>query len=486
MLTPEQVQSARSQFNITPVQPQSSMTRSQEFQAAVGTSAAPTAPSPLSSVTSGIGDTVNAIGKDTQNHAANIVQDLSEKPSLTGATDVLGNVAGEVGDFFGEPLKAITSSAYNSEDTNGILHGIVGAVKSIAGTPAAQGVISAWNAFQSQHPDAAKNIGNAVNIGALFGGGVAEDAAKPILNDSIQSLKEGGANVVQGAKDVVPQVREAIGNVKGVTKDLSTKVLGSSEDNETTKVWNVVKPELTKSEQAQAVTEGKIISTGPLKTIKQIPKGRDLQMIEAARPYVASAQNPIEAVSNMQKGIADEATKLRAGLDDTGAIYSKPQIKGALDKLEVPTMIASDATLNNAYSLVKNKMLDLVGTGGKLGDLLGARQKFDAFVNKQFPNLYSSENLTPMRSAIRDIRGALNDTIDSRLPEGKLPDGTNFKDSLRKQSLLYDAIDNASLKTPKVGSNIVTRAEQTIKKHPIITTIGAGAGAYQVAKTLGL
>jgi len=115
-----------------------------------------------------------------------------------------------------------------------------------------------------------------------------------------------------------------------------------------------------------------------------------------------------------------------------------------------------------------------------------ARSEFDAFIAKQFPNLYSSETLTPMRQAIRDVREAINDVVDSRLPEGKLPDGTSFRDSLKRQTLLYDAIENAAPKTPKVGSNSITRFEQAIKKHPIATGVGTAATVYAGAKKLGL
>lgn len=77
--------------------------------------AAPAAPAPAAP---GLGA---RLASDTNAHAANIVQDLSQKPTVTGALDVAGNVAGEVGDFFSEPLK----SAFNGlVDASGAPHAI--------------------------------------------------------------------------------------------------------------------------------------------------------------------------------------------------------------------------------------------------------------------------------------------------------------------------------------------------------------------------
>lgn len=167
------------------------------------------APSQPSSVSKGVAD-VKALGtnlkNDTEGHAANIVEDLSQKPSMTGALDVAGNVAGEVGDFFGEPLKSAASAALGPEAKQGIKS----AVSAIAGTPEAKAVVDAWNKLQAQHPDAAKNIGNVVNIGMLFGGDVGGEAAGvPTAEDAAQAAKEGVANAKDAVTDLPEKVQTA-------------------------------------------------------------------------------------------------------------------------------------------------------------------------------------------------------------------------------------------------------------------------------------
>ena len=322
------------------------------------------------------------------------------------------------------------------------------------------------NSLVQKYPEAMKDIDATGNIAALVGLGKTPGLDTPI-SEVPRALKTGASDIAGGITN-------------GLSKNASQKV--------TQNVWDTIKPNLTPTEQAQAVTEGKIGTKGILNTVTQIPKGNDLDMIKAATPYVTDAKNPIEAVANMQGGIADKATALRTGLNDTGAIYNKSQVVGALNKIEMPTMIASDNTLKNAYNLVKQKMVSLVGDGGKLGDLLNHRSEFDSFINQQFPNLYSSDTLTPMRKAVLDIRGAINKVVEDGLPDGKLPDGTDFRDSLKQQTLLYNAIDNTAPKVGKMGSNAIT---QWIKANPNKATalkwLIGGVGAAEVGKNvLGL
>lgn len=346
-------------------------------------------------------------------------------------------------------------------------------------------------------------------------------------------------NTLQGALEVGSAGADTVGLAKGAAKlpELASKVrtiladkAAVSADQKSVKsIWEMIKPNLTPTEQVQAVKEGRIVSDGTLGTITHLPSDHEVQMIAAAKPYVTPAKNELEAVANMKDGISTEATALKDSLDKTGATFTKSQVIGKLNKLEEPTLVSSDATLQRAYTLVKKKAIDLTPEGGKLGDLLQVRKDFDTFIDKQFPNLYSSEQLTPMKSAIKDVRNALNDVIDERLAGNINPKGeelgqtinrldrqyqanpspanlkalnsaktaykeaansqidklssTNFRAALKRQSLLYDAIDNTASKVPKVGSNVV---KEFAKAHPnVIKGLkygGAAIGLGEVGK----
>lgn len=364
----------------------------------------------------------------TNAHAASIVGDLSGKPGFTPALDVIGNVAGEVGDFFGEGLKAIVPQP--------IKDALSGATKVIAGTPAAKSVLDAWNKFQAQHPDAAKNIGNAVNIAALFGGGEAAKAAEPVT----QGIKEGVVNASKSAAETV-----------------STSLAERAAQKEADSVWEVIKPNLTGKEADSAVKSGTLKAQGLLRTVTQIPKGDDLKMIEVAKPYVVDAKTPDVAVFNMQKGIAESARKVRTGLESSDAIWNKNELKSTLNGIQEPLTVKSDATLHNTFNNFKRAVLQIADKASKKTvGILDTRQGLDKLIEEELgPTIYDKSN--PLSKVVRDFRSTLNDFAESKIPDGKLPDGSGFKAELKKQSLLYRAIDNTAPKVGKEGENIIKR-----------------------------
>jgi hypothetical protein len=75
-------------------------------------------------------------------------------------------------------------------------------------------------------------------------------------------------------------------------------------------------------------------------------------------------------------------------------------------------MVKSETSLNNAYDLVKNKVKDLITKSKKkYSSLLEVRKEFDNYISKEFPDLYTNEKLTPIKSAIMTYRRTLNDFI---------------------------------------------------------------------------
>jgi len=87
--------------------------------------------------------------------------------------------------------------------------------------------------------------------------------------------------------------------------------------------------------------------------------------------------------------------------------------------------------------------------------------------------------LTPMRTAIKDIRTKWNDYVASQLPED-----VAFKASLKKQNLMYDAVDILSEKAArgaptKVGEIGTNRFGRFLQRNPKLKTAAkyAGAGA---------
>lgn len=303
-------------------------------------------------------------------------------------------------------------------------------------------------------------------------------AANPITKTAAELAGKAGVEVVQPTAKTMGE--------KGLTlaKNLVPK---SAEEKATQATWDMIKPELSKTELAQATKDGKIVSDGILGTVKHIPKGDEIKMIEIAKPYVSKVKNEFEAVANMRQGIIDEATNLRKGLDQSKSIWSQNNLKGAISSIEKPHMLSGD--LEKAFDKTIKVVLDKASTAKKsLSGLLDVRQEFDKVVAKQYPNLYNgSESMNAIKTAIRDTRGAINDLIEKKLPQGMTVDGIPFKESLKKQSLLYDAIENVSSKAPKEGTNKITAL---VKKYPktaaALKYSAAAAGGGEIIKHTGL
>lgn len=298
-----------------------------------------------------------------------------------------------------------------------------------------------------------------MNIAALFGGGEAAKATEPIAT---------------AAKD------ELSTTAKSLAENAAAGTTANAAKSDAASVWATIKPTLTPTETAAGVKDGSVVTQGALRTVTQVPKGDDLKMIEAATPYVKAANGaPDVAVHNMQQGIAESATKVRQGLQSSDAIWNQNELKSVLGKIQEPITVKSDATLHNTFNNFRRAVLDLASTADKKTvGILDVRQRLDKLIESDFgPTIYDKTN--PMSNVIRNFRSTLNDFAESKIPDGKLPDGSGFKAELKKQSLLYRAIDNTAPKVGKEGSTAITRwikANPTKAKALGYGLAGAGVG----------
>jgi hypothetical protein len=423
---------------------------------------APTTPTTQPASSGGIISDINNIGNTRGAqiasaivHPAQVAQQGGSAMDVTKAVgeaglNAAGAVAGGIGDFIGEGIKAITPQP--------VLDVLSKAAGAVGGTAPAQAIAQKWTEFATAHPQAAQDLGSVFNVGALTVGGA--EAGK-VAEVAAPGVAEAG-NIAKNA---------ITSTVKGAGEDLAAK----GAQKATQEAWNIVKPSLSTTEEAAArKVPGQITQDGILKTSTLNPVGRNAEMLKASEPLLAGTKSAAEAVPKLQQGIVDEATKLRAGLDQSNAIWNQNELKGAINAIEKPHLLSGD--LEKSFDKTMKVVLDQsTGANKKLSGLLDVRQNLDKIVAQQYPNLYNSDTMTAMKSAITQVRGAINDLIEKKLPEGVTADGTPFKDSLKKQSLLYDAVDNAAAnatKESKVGTNVISR---TIKAHPTASKIAAGA-----------
>lgn len=353
------------------------------------------------------GKVANAIG-DTLSQKINPVSGL-----IRGA----GGVLGAVGDLTTDVLEhtPVVKDVYKGAEN------LVGSIaRGAAESDAGQDAIRAYTDFAQRHPELAGNIGAGVDIATGL----------PLL----KGLKT-GVNSVKGA--------------------VNTALHGKTDD-----VLEAVSPALTPKRMAEAIETRGVEKKGLLRDIAIKPDPYDVKVADAVKSSVAGF-NPnkpfIDNISATQTVVGNMAKQLKQKVNELGKdrIYSYRELAANLNAIERPLLIATDTTLNNAYNRVIAKAIEIAKKkGGKVPALLDTRQEFDQFVRKQFPNLYSSDTLTPMRQAIKDVRNAITDFTVKNLPEG-----AGLKESLLTQHQLITAIENMAEKASKgAGKEIGTNA----------------------------
>jgi len=119
---------------------------------------------------------------------------------------------------------------------------------------------------------------------------------------------------------------------------------------------------------------------------------------------------------------------------------------------------------------------------GNLQSLLDARKEFDNWVQNEYPRVFD-ESGNAVNQLVRNIRTAANDFIAQRAPD------IAVKDSLKKQNLLYDALDvlkeKSALGEKQTAGEIGTTAFGRFgQSHP--TTTGLLKGGLQTGIGLGI
>ncbi len=245
----------------------------------------------------------------------------------------------------------------------------------------------------------------------------------------------------------------------------------------TAEALEVVKPELSKAEKITALGAGRASKKGVLGTLEIAPSPRDLDVAKSVSGLVSKKKDVVGNIGAVRGAIRKEAESTIVGLEKNNAIFNTSQLSSKLRSIEKPPLLVSDATLNNAYSIAQAKFLDFVNKQPKkLSGLLKARKEFDVWVEKQFPKIFDDARYSPLEKAIKDMRNAANDFVAE-----KLPDGSIYKNSLRKQNLMYDAISNMAEKAYRdVGTSVIDRLS---KKYPTATKIIKYGGAAGIVGT---
>jgi hypothetical protein len=244
---------------------------------------------------------------------------------------------------------------------------------------------------------------------------------------------------------------------------------------------DIVSPKNTTKAAQKAIAAGKGQVTGWLKTASLSPDEATQQAARAVQGIVSKSKTGIENANAVRDAIGKEAESLKSQIASVNHPYTFKELASSLKSIEKPVMLKSDSTLSRAYDTVVNKALDIAKSkDGTISSLLDTRKEFDSYVQKEFPNIFSDARLSPMQSAVKSIRNGLNDFI-----EKNLPDNVAYKDSLRKQSSMYDALDNISVKAAnEIGTNAISRAGRALQAHPAAKAVEGGLALLGADKAI--
>lgn len=330
-----------------------------------------------------------------------------------------------------------------------------------------------------------KVIGTGFKTGALYGGlGNAANAASEgqgisgVVGSGLTGAAIGGA---LGAA-----VPAAFGAGKLVRKT-ALPTLFEKSTKEQRAVIDMVRPLLNKGETAEAIGSGRGISQTLLREGGVLPAQQDKNIAQAVQGIVDPKKDLISNVNAVRGAIKSEAQGVVQHLQEHDGIFNQNQLASHLDSVEKSPLLVSDAGLEKAYGLAKDKFMSFVEKNKKnLSGLLQSRKEFDEWLrsNNGIPMLYSESRLSPLKQAVIDMRNAANGYIEERLPTD-----SPFRASLNKQSLMYRALDNMSEKAAKTDVN-KTGLQKFAKKYPLVRkaagyVAGGTAGTYGIKKIFG-
>lgn len=382
-----------------------------------------------------------------------------------------------------------------------LLEGSAGGAKDL-GAEVAQ---SAWNYTPDTIKDPLKYVGKhvAANLkdtdlaklsaaAAKKGGDIAQN--HPVAAEGLSAVANMGgigatSDLIKGAKSAVEAAGPVMkGKVGPALEKKGENLIKSAEVQKTQRrtdfVNDLISPKQTNKVKTEQV--GRTTEKGLLRTKIVEPTKEEKSIAEEVAKLPVSKGRSIQGNYNVvRKENEDEAKRLIAKLEKND-IAVKPQeletkLGAVAQELEKTPFMqgngkASADYVMNGWNVAMSKHPPTVS------GLLQARKDFDSWVKRlKGDGIFTAQRDNPNSVAVSKIRSSVNDFIESQVPD------EGYKKSLRKQNLLYKAMENMDDKAAVEGKNIVSRTVQKIAPHKeSMGKIGAGlAGAGIGAGTIG-
>lgn len=303
---------------------------------------------------------------------------------------------------------------------------------------AAEKGIKAYDEWSKENPRAAKDVESVVNIGMLVAPAKVKKNAPPGFLSKVSD-----STVGKTARALEASAAKTIAKRK--TKYLDTLLT----PKQTAKVRT------SQVAQTEEVGKGLLARSVVKKTPHQEAIAKEVAKVKALKPGM-SLQKSYEEISKVNLGLAK---KLERDVAKEKIILSRNSTNEVVDKA-VSDLIASNPVVTGEAANIANK----VATKAKQlidqnppnpAGLLKARKDLDAWILKQKGDAIFDPALeNSLTHSTRAVRTAMNDALDASVKS------TAVKEELKRQSLLFDAMDVIRPKAADEANTWVMRAWQ--------------------------
>jgi hypothetical protein len=357
-----------------------------------------------------------------------------------GALNVVGGIArGGL-----RTVGAIAGSAFAPITEAPIIKPALGAIGTgISKIPGVSNVIQKGTELASKYPEIAKDVKNIVDISILGTG-------KPV-----------GAGIEKTGIAVEKAGTEAINIAKNkfaaeLIKPIETKATKLSQVARTTEAGGIFKKD---------IVTPTIMEENMAKEVAQIPG--------------ISPKNTFQKNFNLIRDYnVQQAKQLEADIAKYDFAIPKKEVISRLNvaanELKNSPLIVGDSakTAQRLIAGAKNIIDKNSGTGS---GLLKARKEYDSWVLSQKPKVFDATADNAFTIANDTVRKTLNNLLDEKAVN------LGIKDSLKKQSTLYSAMENVVPKAAEEANTVFGRTMQKIgkilgTKNKIVQGIAAAVG----------
>lgn len=329
-------------------------------------------------------------------------------PKNIGVSSGLIRTAGAAGGLIGD---LATDVLHHTPVVGSIVKGaedVVGGVaRGVMESEPGQQAMAAYQRFAEKHPELAGNI--SAGADAL--------TALPVLK-GYSMAKSGIKGLVKGKTDDIVDIVSPKMTPKKTEQALLTR------GTETKGMWpfqsTVLKPD------PKAVKIGDVIKSG-------------------AVPGFDPGKSAIHNIAAIQETTRRMAQQLKQKVNEIAGdrIYSYRELAAALNRVDMPDVIAGDTYLSNLHNKMVARALEIAKKkGGKVPNLIDVRQEFDQMVKRQYPNIFNNAHVTsPLKATYMDLREAL-----TKFTADNLPVEAGLRDSYLTQHLLITGAENMAKK----------------------------------------